>query len=47
MDNRIREPRDAILEIIDGNLACTKLKLNIYPNLGVPTNTKNINGMLS
>src|ERR1044072_226903 len=33
--------------MIDENLAYTKLKFSIYPNLGVPINTKIINEMLS
>ena len=45
-DDRIQDPRDRIIGIVNGNLAYTKLKFNVSLQLGIPLCTENLDRSL-
>jgi hypothetical protein len=46
-DDRITDPVDKILGVIEGNLAYVKLKFEIHPNIGIPLDTQRLDQTLT
>jgi hypothetical protein len=46
-DERITNPKDKILGVVEGNLAYVKLKFEIHPNIGIPLSTKRLEQSLT
>ncbi|XP_058746953.1 uncharacterized protein LOC131619932 [Vicia villosa] len=46
-DDRITDPVDKILGVVEGNLAYGKLKFEIHPNIGIPLNTQRLEQTLT
>jgi hypothetical protein len=46
-DDRITDPVDKILGVIEGNFAYVKLKFEIHPNIGIPLDTQRLDQTLT
>jgi hypothetical protein len=46
-NDRITDPVDKILGVVEGNLAYVKLKFEIHPNIGIPLDTQRLDQALT